>query len=379
MITKTQDSAPPGARFHPASQLFQMLPAEKLADLAEDIRQHGQREPIWLHRDGLIIDGRNRWMACRKAGVEPKTQVFQGTDEEILPFVLSLNLHRRHLDESQRAMVAARIKSLNLDSTAEQASQVMNVSRAATFQAQRVQDSGTPELAAAVDAGKIPVSVAAKIASAPPETQKAIVEHVDRGAKPAEAARQVRRESLAGRAVALPKGKHRVIYTDPPWQYSDSRGGLDDYGSTAAETHYPTMSVEQLCALDVKALAADDAVLFCWATFPLLPDALAVVKAWGFTYKTAIVWDKDRSNVGNYHNASAELLLICTRGSGTPETDVRPDQVQHVPHPGRHSAKPEEFREMIDAMYPSGPRIELFRRGEAPDGWAVWGNEAGAA
>jgi N6-adenosine-specific RNA methylase IME4 len=150
-------------------------------------------------------------------------------------------------------------------------------------------------------------------------------------------------------------------------------------GYVPAESHYPTMSTAELSLLDVRALAGDDTVLFCWATFPLLPDALEVIRAWGFKYKTAFVWDKGRPNFGNYHDASAELLIVATRGSGVPEIDERMRQIQTWPHPGEHSRKPEEARQMIDKLYPNGPRIELFRRGEAPAGWDVWGNEAADA
>ncbi len=116
-------------------------------------------------------------------------------------------------------------------------------------------------------------------------------------------------------------------------------------------------------------------MLFCWATFPLLPDALKVIAAWGFSYKTAFVWDKGTGAFGHYHNAAAELLVVATRGSCTPDADRREDQVQAYPR-GRHSAKPEAFRDLIDRLYPHGPRIELFHRGPAPIGWEVWGNEA---
>lgn len=188
--------------------------------------------------------------------------------------------------------------------------------------------------------------------------------------------RDAHRATLAVRATKLPAGLHRVIYADPPWKYGDERTGFTGE-HVAAAAHYPTMPTPEICALDVKSLAAPDAVLFCWATFPLVPDALAVVAAWGFTYKTALVWDKGRpNNQGSYHDARGELLLIATRGSCAPEVDVRPRQVQEIQRGERHSGKPEEFRALIDAMYPSGPRIELFRRGDAPAGWATWGNEA---
>lgn len=195
--------------------------------------------------------------------------------------------------------------------------------------------------------------------------------------KPSVALRDQKRAGLADRVAALPAGKHRVIYADPPWKYGDERAGLEK-ADTAAAAQYPTMPTNDICALDIKSIAADDAVLFMWATFPLLEDALRVVSAWGFDYKTAFVWDKQRSNIGNYHDARAELLMIAVRGSCPIEIDTRPKQVQSIAR-GKHSAKPEEFRALIDVLYPTGPRIELFRRGEAPAGWKVWGNETAVA
>jgi N6-adenosine-specific RNA methylase IME4 len=372
-------------RFHEVAGIFPMMSVEEIDRLAEDIKANGQKEPIYSH-DGLIVDGRNRFMACRRAGVEPWVTPWNGKGD-LIDFVVSLNLHRRHLNESQRAMAGDRIAGLRRGAnqhteisapTQGEVAARLSVSEDSIQFARKVHDLGSAELVEAVEQGKIAVSLAAKIASAPAATQKAIVEKVDAGAKPTEAARQVRREQLGDRVAALPVGKNRVIYADPPWRYGDSRAGLEVYEGSAAEAQYPTMSAAEICALDVKALAADDAVLFCWATFPLLPDALDVIHAWGFVYKTAIVWDKVRPNLGNYHNASAELLLVCTRGSCTPEIDDRIDQVQTIKRETRHSEKPEAFRELIDKLYPSGPRIELFRRGEAPRGWTIWGNEAAA-
>jgi len=215
---------------------------------------------------------------------------------------------------------------------------------------------------------------AQKLADLPDETFEAVrLGEV----KVNEALRQQRREELIERAIALPAGQYRVVYADPPWRYGDERTSLAGYSDSAAAAQYPTMPLADICAMDVKAMAAPDAVLFLWATFPLLPEGLEVVKAWGFTYKTAFVWDKQRANMGNYHNACAELLLVATRGSCTPEIDTRFPQVQAYAR-ARHSEKPEDWRRVIDGMYPSGPRIELFRRGDAPAGWVVWGNEAAA-
>lgn len=220
---------------------------------------------------------------------------------------------------------------------------------------------------------------AQRIAGIPAAVFEAAVNSENPGRTLNQKLRDAHRASLAVRSTKLPPGQYRVIYADCPWKYGDERVGFVGE-HVAAAAHYPTMSVSEICALDVKSLAAPDAVLFAWATFPLLPDALEVVRAWSFTYKTALVWDKGRpNNQGSYHDARAELLLICTRGSCAPEVDVRPKQVQEILRGEAHSGKPEDFRALIDAMYPSGPRIELFRRGAAPEGWHVWGNEAAAA
>lgn len=171
--------------FHPVADIFPMMSEREYADLVEDIREHGLLAPVWLHRDGRIIDGRNRWRACVEAGVEPETRTFVGPDESLIPFVVSLNLHRRHLTESQRAMVAARLANMRPGrplETAEisavsqgEAAALLNVSRASVQFATKVQDHGVPELAAMVDAGELAVSTAATIASAEPDEQREVI------------------------------------------------------------------------------------------------------------------------------------------------------------------------------------------------------------
>ena len=175
---------------------------------------------------------------------------------------------------------------------------------------------------------------------------------------------------------SLPDGTFRVFYADPPWKYSDAGviTGNDAYGR--AERHYPTMSIEELCALPIAKLAQDDAVLFLWVTSPMLEDSFEVIKAWGFKYKTSFVWDKVKHNFGHYNSVRHEFLLVCTRGSCTPDTLKLYDSVQTIERSSEHSEKPEEFRSIIDTLYPDGERIELFARDEV-DGWNSWGNEAG--
>jgi len=173
-------------------------------------------------------------------------------------------------------------------------------------------------------------------------------------------------------AAALPSDKYRVIYADPPWKYGDDRNGLE--GAPGAEAHYPTMSISQLCAIPVGELLEDNAVLFLWVTSPILEEAFPVIKAWGFTYRASVVWNKDAHNMGHYVSVRHEFLLICVRGSCLPDIKRLLPSVVTVKRT-RHSEKPEEFRKMIDQMYPSGRRIELFARKPA-EGWERWGNQA---
>lgn len=188
---------------------------------------------------------------------------------------------------------------------------------------------------------------------------------------------QAKREIVKRQRVdtpELPSEKYRVIYADPPWRYGNSGviGATDNYGH--AQRHYPDMSIQELCGLPIKQLANDNAVLFLWVTSPLLEECFAVINAWGFKYKTSFVWDKVKHNFGHYNSVRHELLLVCTRGSCTPDNLKLFDSVQVIEKTKKHSQKPAEFRDIIDTLYPLGKRIELFAR-EAADGWEVWGNE----
>ena len=149
-----------------------------------------------------------------------------------------------------------------------------------------------------------------------------------------------------------------MLYADPPWKYGDERQGLNGY--TAAVDHYPTMSLNEICDLPVSDLAHDNAVLFLWAPAPLLTEAVQVVQAWRFKYKTHFVWAKLKHNVGHYISVRHEDLLICTHGSCTPDSSTLPNSVQHIER-GKHSVKPVAFYDIIESMYTKGPYLELVR------------------
>ena len=182
--------------------------------------------------------------------------------------------------------------------------------------------------------------------------------------------------------LTLPTGPFSVIYADPPWEYRQSGSLKGSRGM--AKAHYATMTTKDICEIPVGSICTNDAILFLWATFPNIAEALAVMEAWGFTYKTAaFVWFKVNSKsvtpfwgMGQYTRANAEVCLLGIR----PGTKAKRQVINHGVHQiiqspvRRHSQKPAEARERIVQLLGDVPRVELFARERVP-GWAAWGNE----
>ena len=166
------------------------------------------------------------------------------------------------------------------------------------------------------------------------------------------------------------EGKYRIIYADPPWKYGSDY--QDKFGH--ARSHYSTMDQSDLCDLPVKEICMPNCVLFLWVTSPKLPEGLEILQSWGFDYKTSFVWDKVKHNYGNYNSVRHEFLLIGGKGSSTPDVKKLYDSVVSIERSNKHSEKPEYFRKLIDELYPTGDRIELFSRKEL-EGWNTWGSE----
>ena len=140
----------------------------------------------------------------------------------------------------------------------------------------------------------------------------------------------------------------------------------------AADSHYPTMDVDQIA--DYKIPAADDCVLVLWVTLPHLENGFRVMRGWGFAYKSACAWHKPVAAHGHWFLNQLELLLIGVRGDvPAPVPGEQPPQVLTLPT-GVHSEKPEAFAKMIETLYPNVPKVEMFARSPR-SGWAVAGNE----
>ena len=171
--------------------------------------------------------------------------------------------------------------------------------------------------------------------------------------------------------------KYGIIYADPPWHYRVySKKGA----GRSAESHYPTMTIEEIQALPVSELADKDCALFMWITFPLLKESLSVLSAWGFKFKTiAFVWIKQNRKsdslfwgMGHWTRANAEFCVLATKGK--PKRMAKNVHQVIVSHIEEHGKKPDEARRRIVRLMGDLPRIELFARQKSA-GWDVWGNE----
>ena len=163
-------------------------------------------------------------------------------------------------------------------------------------------------------------------------------------------------------------GEYDVIYADPPWRYDFSETTSRDI-----ENQYPTMAIDDIKAMKVP--SASNAVLLLWATAPKLREALDVMSAWGFEYKTCAVWDKVKIGMGYWFRGQHEMLLIGTKGQySPPPPELRISSV-YTEARREHSAKPKHYYDMIETMFPGRSYLELFARQRNNDKWEVWGNQ----
>lgn len=389
---------------HPLAELFPMLSEQEMHEMADDIVTYGQREPIVL-LDGKILDGRNRYAACRFAEVEPEFTDHAGDDP--LGFVLSLNLHRRHLSESQRAMVAARLVDWDIginQSTAgsanlptREAARRLSISERAVIAAKRIRDHGAAELIEAIRDGRVSVHAGEALSDLAVEAQRQVLareeKHIVARAKEIRAERQKLRHTVRvehldliarrGAATAPIWWKdgaegptYPIIYADPPWKFlvhSEVTGR-----EKSAENHYPTMDLADILALGCP--ATKNAALFLWVTD--LANGLGCMEAWGFAFKSYWAWEKQypgaQLGTGYWGFDNCELLLIGTRGDfPAPLPGMQPQKL--TAHPvGCHSAKPDFYAEQLERLWPGVPKLEMFCRGPRP-GWHAWGYEAGSS
>lgn len=364
---------------------YQLLPALSTEDykrLRDDIAERGVLVPVEVDEHGEILDGHHRMQIAQELGVTCPTVTRTGMAEhEKRLHAVALNLARRHLTDAQKVLLGRTIEPDIAEAARQrQAHGQTAPGRSASTVTERPQRAAD-DVAAKVGLGSGRTydrakRVVEKAEAVAPELVERMASG-EIGIK--DAARELRQHSKAEKVAAIaaaPVAAHvedrtySVIYADPPWRYEHAP---DD--TRQIENHYPTMSLDEIAALDVP--AADDAVLFLWVTSPKLEEGLHVLRSWGFDYRTSLVWVKDRIGMGYYARQRHEFLLVGRKGVlPVPDASARPDSVITAVR-GEHSAKPDVVYDLIEAMYPSFQRVELFQR-RPRDGWDGWGNQAEA-
>ena len=373
--------------------LIPALTKEEFKQLEQNCLDEGIREKI-LVWNGFIIDGHNRYEISLKWDLEIQTETKHFKDEEAVKEWMILNqFGRRNLSNYQRSVLALQLEEVfskkakenQLSSlkkgvsvpqisakrepieTRKELSKVANVSHDTMAKVKKIQEKATEEVKAKLSTGEVSINAAYQDIKKE-ENKKLLLEKKE--------LYKIRVENKTKDEFKIDINNtnetFRVIYADPAWSYNDKQ---DTPQLGGAAKHYDTMSINELCKLPVNNISEKNSILFLWVTSPLLEDAFKVVNSWGFKYKTSFIWDKVKHNMGHYNSVRHEILLVCTKGSCTPDNKKLYNSVQSIERNNNHSEKPIEFLNIIDDLYNFGNKLEMFCRTIKKKNWYGWGNE----
>ena len=353
--------------------LFGELNKNEYITLREDIKRRGVQDPLHITLDNIIISGHQRRKVALDIGIKVPCIIRMDlkTPWQIKEQLISDNLLRRHLSDYQKVECCEHLREIEetrakerMESGANQYSPVENfpegsegktrdnvaervgISGRQYDKARKVFNEAPEEIKDQWKAGKISTHNAYK------QTQKQ---------------KEKENRPVLKNVEPMPTDIFDVLYADPPWKYDFQKDSTDEI-----EAKYPTMELEDIKKMDIP--AANNSVLFLWATAPKIKEALEVMESWGFEYKTNAVWDKEWIGMGYWFRGQHEILLVGTKGTfAPPQQQDRESSVFRYKRT-KHSKKPDEIRDYISKCFPDNKKIELFGRTEAED-WTIWGNE----
>jgi N6-adenosine-specific RNA methylase IME4 len=386
--------------------------AAKVKELAESIKQLGLINPITINSNNVLIAGNHRLEAFKLLGkdeIEVSVLDLNNLLAELAEIDENLVRNELHWTDADKQIArrkiiylelypetktggdrkSDKIKIQTLDSDnktfVQDTADKTNKSKSSISQSVKRGIEITEEEAEVLKTIDAPKSYGDILIKQTTETRAKVIDALKVESKPVEIIiqeikkeekkveiekrREEIKENLVLHELKPTDKKYRIIYADPPWQYGNA---MPEY-VTEPQDYYSLMSTSDICEMPVKEITEENAVLFIWSTSPHLPEALEVVKSWGFKYKTTFIWDKIKHNMGHYNSVRHEILLVCTKGSCTPDVKKLFDSVVSIERTV-HSKKPDEFRNIIDTLYTYGNKIELFAR-ESIKGWDVFGNQ----
>ena len=378
---------------------------DEYQSLKVSLLRNGQLDPIIIF-ENRIIDGRHRFSACNELGIKPVFKQFEGNYEAAKSMAFSVNINRRQLTMGQKALVAARLTmpspgegknggraGIPAALTQVEAASLFGISRDTVQRGCALLREADPALIeevrtascglhAAIESLKSNKGVRAALSLEERRALRLAAEVKSKINADSRTKRLNMQSAISRKNMALPKAKYAVVLADPPWNYGmkDDRSG----NGHIPQNHYATMSTDDICAMPVADVLADDAMLYMWCPASLLPDGLRVMRSWGFDeFVTSWVWHKTGGKLtcaGGTALARHELVLIGKKRNGlsTAGTAVRESSVFEAPVT-KHSEKPAVVHKRIETLYPDViNRIELFARAPRA-GWHVFGNQSDGA
>jgi N6-adenosine-specific RNA methylase IME4 len=346
-------------KVHPVAELFPMFNEQELKNLAEDIKQNGQLQPIMVLADTLL-DGRNRLAACKLVNIEPKFEQYKGNNVEA--YIISSNLHRRHLNESQRAMIAVKFANMKqgertdqpclLESkvSQSQAAEMLGISRSILQDAKLIQNK-SPELTKQIELGKITIGEV-----------KSQIKKENRAKNIAE-----QRKQIENGIKNIDTEPYDVVVIDPPWNYTEEYDP-DNFRGTIP---YPGMTQDEIIKDISKINFNKDSIIFLWTTQRFLWDAKKLLDHFGYEYKVTLVWNKMKIGLGKMFRQQCEFCLVGIKGKPFFQNTTWRDIIEE---PRReHSRKPELFYQMVEETT-AGKRLDYYSRTERKN-WSTYGND----
>ena len=382
--------------------------------LANSIAEIGLINPITVTKDEHhdiyhLIAGRHRLEAVKKLKWDNiQATILEGIDAlEAEQIELCENLIRNELTAAQQSIHYARLKEIaeiryrlkagrpKSDSEEENsptfggklsetkhansayavAKETNRSSTAIERDARRVKN--IPEIASTIGTSLDTGVELDALASLPEDMQRGLLARALAGEKVSargelkKIEREEKERILGEKQMSFPQGKFGVVLADPAWSFQTySEKGMD----RSADNHYPCQSVEDICSWPVSGITDKNCVIFLWATVPMLPQALKVMEAWGFEYKSHVTWVKDRIGTGYWFRNQHELLLVGTKGNvPAPAPGSQFPSIISAPV-AEHSVKPDDFYRIIENYFPNLKKLELNAR-RRRDGWESYGNE----